>query len=263
MEVLHVTGLTKHFGGLTAVSEFDFSLKNRELAGLIGPNGAGKTTVFNLMTGILKPDQGSVLFQGEDLAGKPPHISSNKGLVRTFQNIRLMSNMTVMENLMPAFHHRINYSLAGAMLGTPDFKKVETEMENTIADVLGKMDIIQYAYENVTDLPYGVQRKVDIARALCMNPKVLLLDEPTAGLNPIEADEIVNIIKYLNENLGISLVVIEHNMRVIMSICTRIVVMHEGSVIAEGTPGEIQDNPDVARVYLGSRRMYKAVAGGE
>lgn len=258
MDLLHVTGLTKRFGGLTAVSDFDFCLEDGELVGLIGPNGAGKTTVFNLITGILKPDQGSVVFCGEDLAGKPPHVSSNKGLVRTFQNIRLMSNMTVTENLMPAFHHRLHYSLTGAMLGTPDFRKAEAEVEESIADVLEKLDISRYAEENVTDLPYGIQRKIDIARALSVNPTVLLLDEPTAGLNPREVDEVVGIIKYLNEDLNISLVVIEHNMRVIMSICSRVVVMHEGCVIAEGTPGEIQSNPDVARVYLGSKRVRQA-----
>ena len=261
MDLLQVTGLTKRFGGLTAVSDFDFCLEDGELVGLIGPNGAGKTTVFNLMTGILKPDQGSVVFCGEDLAGKPPHISANKGLVRTFQNIRLMSGMTVTENLRPAFHHRLHYSLIGSMLGTSDFNEAEAKMEDSIADILEKLDMAQYAHENVGDLPYGIQRKVDIARALCVNPTVLLLDESTAGLDPREVDEVVSIIQYLHEDLNISLVVIEHNMRVIMTVCSRVVVMHEGSVIAEGTPGEIQNNPDVARVYLGRKRVHQAAAG--
>ena len=139
MDLLQVTGLTKRFGGLTAVSDFDFCLEDGELVGLIGPNGAGKTTVFNLMTGILKPDQGSVVFCGEDLAGKPPHISANKGLVRTFQNIRLMSGMTVTENLRPAFHHRLHYSLIGSMLGTSDFNEAEAKIEDSIADILEKL----------------------------------------------------------------------------------------------------------------------------
>lgn len=261
MNLLQVTELTKRFGGLTAVSDFDLCLKEGELVGLIGPNGAGKTTVFNLMTGILKPDKGSVIFRGENLAGKPPHVSSNKGLVRTFQNIRLMSGMTVVENLKPAFHHRLHYSLIDSMLGTSKFNKAEAKVEDTIADILEKLDITEYAQEDVSDLPYGIQRKVDIARVLCVNPKVLLLDEPTAGLNPKEVDEVVKIIRYLHEGLNLSLVIIEHNMRVIMTICSRIVVMHEGSVIAEGTPSEIQNNPDVARVYLGSKRVHQAAVG--
>jgi len=172
-----------------------------------------------------------------------------------------MSGMTVVENLKPAFHHRLHYSLIDSMLGTSKFNKAEAKVEDTIADILERLDITEYAQEDVSDLPYGIQRKVDIARVLCVNPKVLLLDEPTAGLNPKEVDEVVKIIRYLHEGLNLSLVIIEHNMRVIMTICSRIVVMHEGSVIAEGTPSEIQNNPDVARVYLGSKRVHQAAVG--
>lgn len=262
MDLLQVTGLTKRFGGLTAVSDFNFRLGPGELVGLIGPNGAGKTTAFNLMTGILKPDQGSVVFRGEDLAGKAPHVSSTRGLVRTFQNIRLMPGMTVTENLRPAFHHRLHYSLMSSMLGTPSFSKAESDVNCKIADVLERLGIAEYADTNVVDLPYGIQRKVDIARALCVDPSALLLDEPTAGLNPREVDEVIHIINYLRDELGISLVVIEHNMRVIMTICSRVVVMHQGSVIAEGTPPEIQANRDVARVYLGGKSQCAAAREG-
>lgn len=223
--------------------------------GLIGPNGAGKTTVFNLMTGILRPDRGEVLFRGENLAGRSPHEISIKGLVRTFQNIRLMSGMTVRENLKPAFHHKLGYSLLSAMLHTPGFVKSETIVDNKIDSVLETLGISEQGDTEVGDLPYGIQRRVEIARALCLEPIILLLDEPTAGLNPREVNEIIEIIHYLSKETDIDLIVIEHNMRVIMSICERIVVINEGRVIAVGKPTEVQNNEEVVRVYLGERTV--------
>lgn len=223
--------------------------------GLIGPNGAGKTTVFNLMTGILRPDRGEVLFRGGNLAGKSPHEISIKGLVRTFQNIRLMSGMTVRENLKPAFHHKLGYSLLSAMLHTPGFVKSETVVDNKIDSVLETVGISEQGDTEVGDLPYGIQRRVEIARALCLEPIILLLDEPTAGLNPREVNEIIEIIHYLSKETDIDLIVIEHNMRVIMSICDRIVVINEGRVIAVGKPTEVQNNEEVVRVYLGERTV--------
>jgi branched-chain amino acid transport system ATP-binding protein len=252
-ELLHVEGLTKRFGGLTAVSDFFLQLNNGELLGLIGPNGAGKTTVFNLMTGILKPDQGEVFFRGENLAGRSPHDISIKGVVRTFQNIRLMPGMTVKENLRPAFHHKLQYSLFSAMVHAPGFVRAEAEVDNRIDSVLETLGISEHAHTEVGDLPYGIQRRVEIARALCLEPVVLLLDEPTAGLNPKEVNEVIQIIHYLSKETDIDLIVIEHNMRVIMSICDRIVVINEGKVIAVGKPREIQNNEEVVRVYLGER----------
>jgi len=251
--LLRVEGLAKRFGGLIAVSNFSLRLGKGELVGLIGPNGAGKTTVFNLVTGILKPDQGQVLFKGENLAGRPPHEISTKGLVRTFQNIRLMPGMTVKENLKPAFHHKLGYSLLSAMLHTPGFIRAETQADNRIDSVLETLGISQHADTEIDDLPYGIQRRVEIARALCLEPVVLLLDEPTAGLNPKEVDEILQIIYYLWKETDIDLIVIEHNMRVIMSICERIVVINEGKIIAVGKPTEIQNNAEVVRVYLGEK----------
>lgn len=223
--------------------------------GLIGPNGAGKTTVFNLMTGILRPDRGEVLFRGENLAGRSPHEISIKGLVRTFQNIRLMSGMTVRENLKPAFHHKLGYSLLSAMLHTAGFVKSETIVDNKIDSVLETLGISEQGDTEVGDLPYGIQRRVEIARALCLEPIILLLDEPTAGLNPREVNEIIEIIHYLSKETDIDLIVIEHNMRVIMSICERIVVINEGRVIAVGKPTEVQNNEEVVRVYLGERTV--------
>lgn len=252
---MHVEGLTKRFDGLLAVSDFSLDLNRGELVGLIGPNGAGKTTVFNLMTGILRPDRGEVLFRGENLAGKSPHEISIKGLVRTFQNIRLMSGMTVRENLKPAFHHKLGYSLLSAMLHTPGFVKSETVVDNKIDSVLETLGISEQGDSEVGDLPYGIQRRVEIARALCLEPIILLLDEPTAGLNPREVNEIIEVIHYLSKETDIDLIVIEHNMRVIMSICDRIVVINEGRVIAVGKPTEVQNNEEVVRVYLGERTV--------
>jgi branched-chain amino acid transport system ATP-binding protein len=254
-DLLHIKELTKQFGGLTAVSDFCLDLRKGELLGLIGPNGAGKTTVFNLITGILRPDQGQVLFKGENIAGMPPHEISNRGLVRTFQNIRLMPGMTVTENLRPAFHHKLHYSLFSGMFHTPVFVRAETQVNGRIMSVLEMLGISEYADAEVTDLPYGIQRRVEIARALCMDPVVLLLDEPTAGLNPKEVDEILQIVQYLWKETDVDLIVIEHNMRVIMSICGKIIAMNEGKVIAVGTPREIQNNDEVVQVYLGEKSV--------
>ena len=252
-DLLHIEELTKRFGGLTAVSNFHLDLHKGELVGLIGPNGAGKTTVFNLITGILRPDRGQVRFKGENIAGSPPHEISTRGLVRTFQNIRLMPGMTVKENLRPAFHHKLRYSLFGSMINTPGFVRAEKKVNTRIDSVLETLGISEFAGAEVTDLPYGIQRRVEIARALCMDPVILLLDEPTAGLNPKEVDEILHIVHYLWKETDVDLIVIEHNMRVIMSICERIVVINEGRVIAVGTPAEIQNNDEVVQVYLGEK----------
>jgi branched-chain amino acid transport system ATP-binding protein len=252
-DLLHIEKLTKRFGGLTAVSDFTLDLDKGELVGLIGPNGAGKTTVFNLITGILRPDQGQVLFMGEDIAGMPPHEVSKRHLIRTFQNIRLMPGMTVTENLRPAFHRKLHYSLFSSVFHTPGFARAETEVNGSIQSVLEMLGISEYADADVTDLPYGIQRRVEIARALCMDPAVLLLDEPTAGLNPKEVDDILQIVHYLWKETDVDLIVIEHNMRVIMSICEKIVVMNEGRVIAVGTPTAIQNSEEVVQVYLGEK----------
>ncbi len=257
--ILGAENLVKTFGGLTAVSNFSFKLKKREILGLIGPNGAGKTTVFNLLTGILKLDNGRVLFGGENLAGKSPHTISNKGLVRTFQNIRLMRDMTVRENLLPAFHDKLNYSLLGALIHSSSFNRQEIHINEQIDTVLTTLGIFEYVDTIATDLPYGTQRRVEIARALCLDPQAMLLDEPTAGLNPSEIDDIIQLIHYLWQDREISLIVIEHNMRLIMSICERIIVINEGKLIAEGSSEEIQNNSEVARVYLGERAAANVV----
>lgn len=252
---MQIRQLTKQFGGLKAVSNLDFELYQGELLGLIGPNGAGKTTVFNLITGLLRPNAGKIVFHGQNIAEWSPHRISASGIARTFQNIRLMAAMTVKENIRPAFHQQINYSLFSSIIKTPVFIETERKMDTEIDEVLNMLQISEYTDQYVEDLPYGIQRRVEIARALCLKPKVLLLDEPTAGLNQKEAKDIVEVIEHLSEEKNISMIVIEHNMRVIMSICSRIIVINQGQLIASGTPEEIQQNNEVIRVYLGEKRI--------
>lgn len=253
--MMHIDGLTKQFGGLKAVSDVNFELHQGELLGLIGPNGAGKTTVFNLITGLLRPNSGKIIFHEQNIAEWKPHRISASGIARTFQNIRLMSGMSVRQNIRPAFHNKIKYSFLSSIIRTPAFISTEIEMNKKIDNVLNMLQVSEYTEQNVEDLPYGIQRRIEIARALCLEPEVLLLDEPTAGLNQKEAIEIVEVIQHLLKEKDISMIVIEHNMRVIMSICTRIIVINQGQVIATGIPEEIQNNKEVIRVYLGEKRI--------
>ena len=253
--VMQIKELNKQFGGLKAVSELNFELNEGELLGLIGPNGAGKTTVFNLITGLLTPNSGQIYFQEQNIAGWKPHLISASGIARTFQNIKLMPGMTVRENLRPAFHKKIDYSFLSSVIRTQVFLKTEKEMDQQIDEVLNMLQISEYVNQYVEDLPYGIQRRIEIARALCLEPVVLLLDEPTAGLNQKEAIDIVEVIQHLSKEKKFSIIVIEHNMRVIMSICNRIIVINQGKTIASGTPEVIQKHEEVIRVYLGEKRI--------
>lgn len=260
---LRVRALTRRFGGLVAVNNFDLEVAPGELIGLIGPNGAGKTTVFNLLSGVIKPNLGQVEFEGEDITGQPSHLISSKGLIRTFQQVRLMSGMTVAENLKPAFHDRLSYSLIGAIMHSPGFLRQESFVEQKIDEVLGLLNIERHRDTVVNDLPYGIQRKVGIARSLCREPKMLLLDEPTAGLNPRETDDIVGLVRRVWDELHISIIIVEHNMRVIMNMSQRIVVMNKGTVLAEGSPQQIQSDEQVIRIYLGEKsRRLQSERGG-
>lgn len=252
---MQISKLSKQFGGLKAVSNLDFELYQGELLGLIGPNGAGKTTVFNLITGLLRPNAGQIHFHEQNITDWPPHRISASGVARTFQNIKLMSGMTVRDNLKPAFHQRINYSFWSSIVRVPAFIKAEIEMDQEIDEVLNMLQISEYTDQYAEDLPYGIQRRVEIARALCLKPTVLLLDEPTAGLNHKEAQDIVEVINYLSNEKNVSMIVIEHNMKVIMSICDRIIVINQGQLIASGTPKEIQQNKEVIGVYLGEKKI--------
>ncbi|MEO0116132.1 MAG: ABC transporter ATP-binding protein [candidate division WOR-3 bacterium] len=251
MSLLEVKELTKNFGGLKAVSSFNLSLHPLEFVGLIGPNGAGKTTVFNLLTGIYKPTSGKIFFAGEEITGLPPHRITKKGIARTFQNIRLFKEMSVLDNIRTAYHPHIRYHPFSAIFRTKSFKKEEEEIINSISSLATVFKLERYLHQNVKNLPYGEQRKVEIVRALIAKPKLLLLDEPTCGMNPKEVSELVALLKFIKERYSLTILLIEHRMPVVMGICQRIVVMDFGEVIAEGSPEEVKENKKVIEAYLG------------
>ncbi|MCS7175685.1 ABC transporter ATP-binding protein [Pseudothermotoga sp.] len=250
--VLKIENVTKRFGGLTAVDRFTGYVKNGELLGLIGPNGAGKTTLFNLITGMYEPDEGEIVFLEKKLNGLKPHQITRLGIARTFQNIRLFSDMTVLENVMVAKHGKLSmFSMFSFVLKTPRALRFEKNVQIESEKLLQKVGLLSFAEEKASVLPYGLQRKLEIARALATDPKLLLLDEPAAGMNPQETLELMDFIKAIRDEFNLSVVVIEHDMKVIMGICERIYVMDYGKLIAEGTPKQIQSNPLVIKAYLG------------
>ena len=246
---------TKHlgisFGGLHAVQDFNLSICSGELVGLIGPNGAGKTTVFNLLTGVYVPTEGTVLLDGVPLNGKKVHQFVEAGVARTFQNIRLFTDMTVIENVKVAFSKDLHYNLLDAMFRTPKFWKAEQEITEKALDLLEICGLREQADVAAASLPYGQQRKLEIARALVTNMKVLLLDEPAAGMNPTETAELLSCINTIRDRFGIAILLIEHDMSLVMNVCQRIQVIDYGQTIACGLPEEIAANPRVITAYLG------------
>jgi branched-chain amino acid transport system ATP-binding protein len=251
MPLLEISGLTQRFGGLQALSNFSFQLEEHELVGLIGPNGAGKTTVFNIVSGFYKPTEGVVVFDGKPINGLKPHQITTFGIARTFQNIRLWPNMTVLDNIRLARSAWLGYNFWSTVLRTKQYWQAEKTIENRAREVLEMMKLTDCAEELPKNLPYGLQRRVELARALASNPRLLLLDEPAAGLNSADADDLIRFIRWIHDEFKLTIWLIEHQMKVVMSLCQRLTVIDFGSVIASGLPEEIRDNHDVIKAYLG------------
>ena len=249
--VLEVNELGIDFGGLTAVNDFSLQIYNGEIVGLIGPNGAGKTTVFNMLTKVYQPSRGKITFLGQDTA-KMSVVDMNKaGVARTFQNIRLFSNLSVIDNVKIGMHNKISYSNFDAIFRLPKFHKEEKEVEQKAMELLKIFELDKSADLAAGNLPYGAQRRLEIARALATEPKLLLLDEPAAGMNPQETEELMKMIRFVRDHFKIAVLLIEHDMKLVMGICERIAVLNYGMMLAEGTPAEIQANPQVIKAYLG------------
>ncbi|MEI8215516.1 MAG: ABC transporter ATP-binding protein [Eubacteriales bacterium] len=256
MAVLEVNNISIEFGGLKAVTNFNLSLNEGELVGLIGPNGAGKTTIFNMLTGVYLPTSGDIFLTLRDnvpkkINGLKPFKITQAGAARTFQNIRLFKDLTVLDNVLIAMHYRVKYNAFKAIIRTTSFYKEEEDIKSKAMDLLKIFNIDSKANELAKNLPYGEQRKLEIARALATKPRILLLDEPAAGMNPQETDDLMGLIRFIRDKFDLTILLIEHDMRLVMGICERIVVLDYGQTIAVGTPDEISKDPKVIRVYLG------------
>lgn len=251
MALLEVTNLGISFGGLRAVNAFDISIEKEELYGLIGPNGAGKTTVFNLLTGVYKPDSGKVLLDGTDITGKKTIDISKSGIARTFQNIRLFKQLSVLDNVKVGLHNHYKYSTLEGILRLPKYKKVEKAMDEKTMEILKVFDLDGEADVLATNLPYGKQRKLEIARAMATEPKLLLLDEPAAGMNPNETGELMETIQFVREHFGMTILLIEHDMKLVSGICEELTVLNFGQVLAQGKTADVLNNPEVISAYLG------------
>jgi branched-chain amino acid transport system ATP-binding protein len=251
MALLRVEKMTHWFGGLRAVHNYNLEIEAGQIRGLIGPNGAGKTTVFNLITGRYKPTEGRIYLDGKEITGLQPYQIASMGIGRTFQNLRLWRHMTVLDHVRLAHYSRITYGLIGAFFGTAKRHREEAEIERRACELLELVGIRHLADQVVTNLPYGAQRRVELARALATEPKILFLDEPTAGMNPEELLQMIEIIRYVHDELGLAIFLIEHRMKVAMDLCQVIQTLVFGEVIAEGVPEEIRNHPKVIDAYLG------------
>ena len=255
MSLLEISSLTQRFGGLQALTDFSFRLEERQLVGLIGPNGAGKTTVFNIVSGFYRPTEGLIVFDGRRVNGLKPHQITAFGIARTFQNIRLWNDMTVLDNIRLARYPWLGYNFWGAIFRGKGYYRQEKAIEHQARAVLEMIGLADHAGELPKNLPYGLQRRVELARALASKPRLLLLDEPAAGLSSADADDLIRFIRWIHGEFNLSIWMIEHQMKVVMNLCQQITVIDFGCVIASGTPDEIRNNHEVIKAYLGNERL--------
>lgn len=251
MALLEIKNLGISFGGLRAVDNFSITIEKGQLYGLIGPNGAGKTTIFNLLTGVYKPNAGTILLDGENITGKKTMEINNVGIARTFQNIRLFKELTVLDNVKTGLHNRHSYSTLTGILRLPKYYKVEKEMDEKAIELLKVFDLDQEKDILASNLPYGKQRKLEIARALATGPKLLLLDEPAAGMNPNETKELMDTIRFVRDNFDMTILLIEHDMKLVSGICEKLTVLNFGQVLIQGGTADVLNDPEVIKAYLG------------